>query len=312
MDISVIIPVYNEEKNISPLHSEIKEVMTSLGNTYEIIFINDGSHDHTLDELKRVKKDNAEVIIIDFTRNFGQTPAIMAGFEHASGDIIITMDGDLQNDPHDIPALIKRLESGYDLVSGWRKNRKDDLFLRVIPSRVANKLISKWLGVPLHDYGCTLKAYKRNVIKDIRLYGEMHRFIPAIASWKGAKITELEVNHRPRKHGKTKYGLDRTVKVLLDLLLIAFLSEYSTNPVRFFGGMGLISSGLGLLTLLGVICMKVAGHVDMTGNPLLIMSMLFLLVGVQLISMGFLGEINIRTYYESQNKKTYYIKEIIE
>ncbi|MFC1480618.1 glycosyltransferase, partial [Candidatus Omnitrophota bacterium] len=228
------------------------------------------------------------------------------------GDIVITMDGDMQNDPHDIPGLIGKLDSGFGLVSGWRKKRKDAFLFRVLPSKLANRLISVVLKVPLHDYGCTLKAYRRTVIKDMKLYGETHRFIPAIASWKGARITELEVNHRPRKHGKTKYGLNRTVRVLLDLLLIAFLSEYSTKPIRFFGGLGIISGTLGFFSLLGVIYMKLVNHVDMTGNPLLILCVLFFLVSAQLVSMGFLGEINIRTYYESQNKKTYHINEIIE
>ena len=312
MDISVIIPVYNEEKNIAPLYTELKKVLDDLNKPYEILFVNDGSSDNTLQELKGIERSGQSVKIIDLKKNFGQTAAIMAGFDLAKGDIIITMDGDLQNDPHDIPMLMKRIESGSDLVSGWRNKRKDLFLLRVLPSKLANRLISITLKVPLHDYGCTLKAYKRDVVKNIHLYGEMHRFIPAIAAWEGAKISELEVNHRPRRYGKTKYGLNRTIKVLLDLLLIAFLSEYSTKPLRFFGGIGIISSGFGFLTFLLVIYMKLAKHMDMTGNPLLILSILFFLVSMQLISMGFLGEINIRTYYESQGKKTYYIKEIIE
>ncbi len=312
MNISVIIPVYNEEKNIAPLHSETRKVLDGMGQPYEIIFVNDGSSDNTLEELKKTRQSGPGTRIIDLNRNFGQTAAIMAGFDASKGDIVITMDGDMQNDPHDIPRLIEKLNSGYDLISGWRKKRKDSLLLRVLPSKIANRMISAVLKVPLHDYGCTLKAYRRGAIKDIRLYGEMHRFIPAIASWQGAKIAELEVNHRPRKYGKTKYGLNRTVKVLLDLLLLSFLSEYSTNPVRFFGGLGLISAGVGSLAFLVMILMKLFGHVDMTGNPLLILSVLFFLVSVQLILMGFLGEINIRTYYESQNKKTYYIREILE
>ncbi|MEA3489044.1 MAG: glycosyltransferase family 2 protein [Candidatus Omnitrophota bacterium] len=312
MDISIIIPVYNEENNIGPLFAEIREILDKLGKSCETIFVNDGSTDKTLRELKKVRESDPRVKIINFNRNFGQTPAIMAGFEHSKGEIIILMDGDMQNDPRDIPKLIDKLDSGFDLVSGWRRKRKDSLLLRVLPSKLANRLISVMLKVPLHDYGCTLKAYNRDVIKDIHLYGEMHRFIPAIAGWKGARITELEVNHRARKYGKAKYGLNRTIKVLLDLMLIAFLSEYSTKPIRFFGGLGIISSAMGFLTLLIVIYMKLANLSDMTGNPLLILSVLFFLVSVQLISMGFLGEINIRTYYESQGKKTYHIKEIIE
>jgi glycosyltransferase involved in cell wall biosynthesis len=312
MDISLVIPVYNEEKNIELLCAETKEVLEGLGKSYEIIFINDGSTDNTLQKLKEAKQSNLSIKIIDFNRNFGQTPAIMAGFNIAKGDIVITMDGDLQNDPHDISMLVEKLNSGFDVVSGWRRKRKDPFLQRVLPSKLGNWLISFALRVSLHDYGCTLKAYKRDVIKNVRLYGEMHRFIPAIASWNGAKIAELEVNHRPRKHGKTKYGLNRTLKVLLDLPLIVFLSEYSTKPIRFFGGLGLISCGLGFLTFLLVVYMKLVNRVDMTGNPLLILCVLFFLVSAQLISMGFLGEINIRTYYESQDKKTYHIREVIE
>lgn len=311
MDISVVIPVLNEEKNIAPLYSELKEVLDSLGKSYEVLFVNDGSIDGTLDELRKIKTSGTALKIIDLNRNFGQTPAIMAGFDESSGDIIITMDGDLQNDPHDIPKLLEKLEENFDLVNGWRKKRKDAFLLRVLPSRIANSIISAVLKVRLHDYGCTLKAYKRSVITGMKLYGEMHRFIPAIADWRGARISELEVNHRARKWGKTKYGISRAVKVLLDLLLVGFLSEYSTKPIRFFGGLGLASGMLGALSFLIVLFMKIVSGVDMTGNPFLILSVLFFLVSVQLISMGFLGEINIRTYYESQNKKTYHVKEII-
>lgn len=312
MDLSVIIPVYNEEENVSLLHNELKEALTPLGRSSEIIFINDGSTDGTMDKLRELKRNNDSLKIIDLKKNFGQTPAIMAGFDSASGDILITMDGDLQNDPADIPKLLTKIDEGYDLVTGWRKDRKDHFLLRTLPSVIANFLISKVLKTNIHDYGCTLKAYKKDVTKNMKLYGEMHRFIPAIANWRGAKITEIETNHRPRKYGKTKYGLNRTVKVILDLLLMAFLSEYSTKPLRFFGGIGLISSAFGFICFLCVVLMKIAAKVDMTGNPLLILSVLFFLVSIQLVSLGFLGEINIRTYYESQDKKTYYINEFLK
>jgi len=312
MDISVVIPVFNEAENISPLHAEITDALGKTGKTYEIIFVNDGSTDATADEILKTRAVDPGVKMIDLNRNFGQTPAVMAGVDLASGEVIVTMDGDLQNDPRDIPSLIKKLEEGYDLVSGWRKKRKDAFLLRVMPSKMANWLISSVLKVPLHDYGCTLKAYRRNTIKGLNLYGEMHRFIPAIAGWQGARITEMEVNHRAREHGKSKYGISRIIRVLLDLLLVAFLSEYSTKPIRFFGGIGVISNLLALATLLMVIYMKMARGTDMTGNPLLILCVLFFLVGIQFISMGFLGEINIRTYYESQGKKTYHIKEIVQ
>jgi len=312
MDISVVIPVFNEAENISPLHAEITDALGKTGKTYEIIFVNDGSTDATADEILKTRAVDPGVKMIDLNRNFGQTPAVMAGVDLASGEVIVTMDGDLQNDPRDIPSLIKKLEEGYDLVSGWRKKRKDAFLLRVMPSKMANWLISSVLKVPLHDYGCTLKAYRRNTIKGLNLYGEMHRFIPAIAGWQGARITEMEVNHRAREHGKSKYGISRIIRVLLDLLLVAFLSEYSTKPIRFFGGIGVISNLLALATLLMVIYMKMARGTDMTGNPLLILCVLFFLVGIKFISMGFLGEINIRTYYESQGKKTYHIKEIVQ
>ena len=310
MDISVIIPVYNEEENIPILYKELTETLAPLNRSYELIFINDGSCDKTLDELKNLRQNN-NLKIIDLKKNFGQTPAIMAGFDASIGDIIITMDGDLQNDPKDIPRFLDKINEGFDLVTGWRKKRKDNFLFRTFPSVIANSIISKVLKTNIHDYGCTLKAYKKEITKNMKLYGEMHRFIPAIANWRGAGITEIETNHRSRKYGKTKYGLNRTFKVILDLLLMAFLSEYSTKPLRFFGGMGLMSSMLGAISFVGVLYMKVVSNVDMTGNPLLIMSVLFSLVSVQLISLGFLGEINIRTYYESQDKKTYYINEII-
>ena len=312
MDMSIVIPVYNEAPNISPLCAEIRTALETTGKEYEVIFVNDGSTDTTLSELKAAKKVDSRIKIIDLNRNFGQTPAIMAGFDLSKGNIVVTMDGDLQNDPADIPQLAETLGDRYDLVSGWRKSRKDNFLLRVLPSKIANWIISSVLKVRLHDYGCTLKAYKRTVIKNMRLYGEMHRFIPAIASWNGAKITELEVNHRPRKAGKTKYGINRTIKIMLDLPLIVFLSEYRTKPIRFFGGIGLISGLLGIFTFFVIVFMKVVNHRDMTGNPLLVLCVLFVLVSVQLISMGFLGEINIRTYYESQDKKTYHLNEIIE
>lgn len=311
MQTSVVIPVFNEEKNVRPMCSELKEVMDRTGRSYEIIVINDGSTDNTLAELKKLKSSVPTLKIVDLNRNFGQTAAIMAGFNTAQGEIIITMDGDMQNDPHDIPALLSKLEEGNDLVSGWRRDRKDPFLTRILPSKTANWLISKLLKTSLHDYGCTLKAYRREVVKDLKLYGEMHRFIPAIASWKGARITELEVNHRPRTLGKTKYGLNRTVNVLLDLMLVSFLSEYSTKPIRFFGGLGLLSAAFGFVSMFAVILMKVFTQHNMVRNPLLIMSVLFFMVSIQMLSLGFLSEINIRTYYESQNKNIYHIREIL-
>jgi glycosyltransferase involved in cell wall biosynthesis len=312
MDVSVVIPFYNEEENVLQLHSEISNALTSLRKDHEIIFINDGSTDKTLTRLKECKEKDKTVKIINLNRNFGQTPAIMAGFDESKGNIIITLDGDLQNDPNDIPLLLDKIYSGYDMVCGWRNKRKDALILRILPSIIANRLINIVLKTQLHDYGCTLKAYKNNIVKNLHLYGEMHRFIPAIALWSGATICEIPVNHRPRIHGKTKYGINRIIRVLLDLMLVGFLSEYSTKPIRFFGGLSVIINLFAFLSLAIVILSKIFRNEDMTGNPLLILSVLFFLVGIQLLSMGFLGEINIRTYYESQNKKTYHIKEIIQ
>lgn len=312
MDISIVVPVFNEEQNISPLITELSGILSQIGKTYEIIIVNDGSTDNTLAELERIKGSCPELKIIDLSKNFGQTPAIMAGFDKADGNFVVTLDGDLQNDPKDIPGLIEKLETGSDLVCGWRKKRKDPFFFKVLPSKLANWLIAKALKLKLHDFGCTLKAYKKDVIKNMRLYGEMHRFIPAIASWEGAIITEVPVNHRARKYGKTKYGLNRTIRVMLDLLLMAFLSEYSTKPLRFFGGLGVMTSLLGFFSFFLVLYMKIVNHMDMTGNPLFILCVLFMLVSTQLFSLGFIGELNIRTYYESQDKKTYHIRKIIE
>ncbi|MBN1868975.1 MAG: glycosyltransferase family 2 protein [Candidatus Omnitrophica bacterium] len=310
MDVSIIIPVYNEDKNIPILYREFNEVLPGLKKEYEIIFINDGSTDRSLENLKEICSKDKKVRVINLKRNFGQTAAIAAGFDHAEGEIIITMDSDLQNDPRDIPKLIAEIHKGFDIVNGWRRKRKDP-FLRVILSRTASALISKLLGLKLHDYGCTLKAYQKKVVKDLNLYGDMHRLIPAIAKANGANIVEIEVNHRRRKYEQSKYGLNRVVKVTLDLILLAFLSEYHTKPIRFFGGLGILSFLLGTLSVIALIYMKISSGIDMTGNPVLILAVLFFLVSLQLISIGFVSEINIRTYYESQNKKIYSVKEII-
>ncbi len=311
MDTSIVIPIYNEGQNIPSLCSELNKVLDSLNKTYEVIFINDGSSDNTLDELKKIHSQNPKVKIIDLSKNFGQTAAMLAGFHHAEGEIIITMDADLQNDPHDIPLLLKEMDKGFDIVSGWRKKRRDPV-LRVLLSGFANRLISILLGLKLHDYGCTLKAFRKRIVKNLNLYGEMHRFIPAVASWTGAKIKEIEVSHRRRKGGRSKYGLNRIIRVFLDLLVMVFFAEYRTKPIRFFGGLAVISFLLGIFSFMALVYMKVSKGIDMTGNPFIILTTLFLLVSIQLISIGLISEINIRTYYESQNKKIYRIKELIK
>jgi glycosyltransferase involved in cell wall biosynthesis len=310
-EISVVVPLLNEQDNIGPLYKQITEVLSGKYN-FEIIFIDDGSVDNSPAVLTGLHKDDTRVRIISFRKNFGQTAALSAGFAHAHGNIIVAMDADLQNDPADIPKLIGKLNEGFDVVSGWRKKRHDNVVTRLLPSKIANWLISKITGVKLHDYGCTLKAYRREVLAETKLYGEMHRFIPALASWGGAKITEMVVNHRPRTAGVAKYGLARTWKVILDLITVKFLLSFSTKPIQLFGGWGLIAFILGTLSGIALILMKVIKGTDMTGNPLLYLSILFLIISAQFIFMGLLAELLVRTYHESQNRPTYVIREIIE
>ena len=308
LDISVVIPVFNERENLKPLYWSLKKVLDSLGLRYEILFIDDGSVDGGVAILRQLSQSDQRTRVIEFVRNFGQTAAIAAGFEHARGEIIIPMDADLQNDPEDIPRIISKLQEGYDVVSCWRKKRKDPWF-RVFLSRAANRLISWISGVPLHDYGCTLKAYRKNVVRHIRLYGEMHRFIPIYASWAGAKMTELEVLHHPRRHGQSKYGFSRTIKVLLDLMTIRFLGTFSTKPMYLFGGIGLLSF-IGA-TLLGMIVLyqRYFEGVRAHRNPLLLLAIFGLIVGLQFVLFGLLAELITRTYHESQNKPTYIVKD---
>lgn len=311
-DISVVIPVFNEEENIELLYTEIKQSLDNLGKGYEIIFIDDGSTDKTPALLHRICTEDRKVKGIIFRRNFGQTAAISAGFDYAKGEIIVTLDADLQNDPKDIPQLIEKIEEGYDVVSGWRAERKDPFFSRRLPSYISNWLISLFTGVKLHDYGCTLKAYRREIAKDIRLYGEMHRFLPVLASWVGASIYEVKVSHRPRKYGKSKYDFSRISRGFLDLLTVKFLLSFATRPIQIFGKFGLISIFLGFICGIILVVMKVVSSVDMTGNPFLYLSILFLLIGGQSISLGLLGEIISRTYHESQNKSIYFVKEVLD
>ena len=289
-----------------------KETLDGLKKDYEIIFIDDGSTDKTSALLHRTYEKDRKIKVVVFRRNFGQTAAISAGFDYAKGEVIITLDADLQNDPKDIPQLIEKIEEGYDVVSGWRAERKDPFFSRRLPSRISNWLISLFTGVKLHDYGCTLKAYRREIAKDIKLYGEMHRFIPALASWVGASICEVKVRHRSRKHGKSKYDFSRINRGFLDLLTVKFLLSFATRPIQIFGKFGLISIFSGFICGVILVVMKVVSRVDMTGNPFLYLSILFLLIGGQFISMGLLGEIISRTYHESQNKSIYFVKEILD
>jgi glycosyltransferase involved in cell wall biosynthesis len=308
--ISLVIPIFNEYKNISPLCKELKTVMKSMGVEYEVVFVDDGSDDGSNEVLQQLAQGDKRIKVIQFRRNFGQTAAIAAGVEHSKGEIIFTMDGDGQNDPRDIPRLLEKLEEGYDVASGWRKNRKDPFLNKKLPSAVANRLISWLTRVRLHDYGCTLKAYRRDILKDVRLYGEMHRFIPAYASWVGARITELEVAHHPRRHGKSKYGLSRTSSIILDLITIMFLQRYSTKPIRLFGGAGMTLFVLGICTGLFVLFRKIIwGGVWI--SPMILISFLFITMGVMFVLLGLIAEIIIRTYHESQGKPIYAIKSTV-
>ncbi len=310
MTLSVVIPVYNEEENIQLLHERLKNALDPLNQEYELLFVDDGSTDRTLPILEEIQAQDNKMVVLSLRRNFGQTAAFAAGFDFSRGDVVVTMDGDLQNDPADIPKLLELIKES-DLVSGWRKNRKDPFFSRRLPSMMANWLISKVTGVKLHDYGCSLKAYRRDVIKNLKLYGEMHRFIPAVASWYGVRVAEVETVHHPRMRGKSKYGISRTIKVVLDLITVKFLQSFSTKPIQFFGPFGILSGFLGFLILLYLSADKLLFGKDIGGRPLLLLGALLIIVGIQLIGMGLLGEMLVRVYHESQKKPIYVIKKIL-
>lgn len=310
MKISIVIPIYNEEENITPLYDELTGVMKSLARSYEIIFVDDGSTDSTLAMLRSIQASDESIGIVQFRKNFGQTAAMSAGFNYARGDVIITMDGDLQNDPNDIPRFIEKIEEGFDVVTGWRHNRKDAFINRRLPSIIANKIISWTTGVALHDYGCTLKAFRKEVIKNIHLYGEMHRFIPAIASGMGISFTELKVNHRARQFGTSKYGISRTIRVVLDLITVKFLLSYATRPIQIFGLLGIVSGSVGFIIALIMTIQRQFFDVPMADRPLLLLAILLIFIGVQFISIGLIAELQARTYHETQRKPVYYVKEL--
>ncbi len=312
MDLSIVIPLYNEEKNIEPLYAQLKAALEGAGREYEIIIVDDGSTDGSFDVLKRLHEGDERLKVIRFRRNFGQTAAFAAGFDRSQGKVVITLDADLQNDPADIPLLLEKIEEGYDVVSGWRLHRQDPFLTRRLPSMIANWLISQVTGVHLHDYGCSLKAYRREVVKNVQLYGELHRFIPAIANWMGVSVAEVPVRHYARRFGKSKYGLSRTARVLLDLLTVRFLLSYSTRPIHIFGGLGLISFvvGIGLGGYLSFV--KFALGQKIGDRPLLLLAILLMVMGVQLISMGLLGELVVRTYYETLDKPIYAVREVLD
>ncbi|MBN1506190.1 MAG: glycosyltransferase family 2 protein [Sedimentisphaerales bacterium] len=309
-ELSVVVPLLDEQDNLRPLYEQITQALEGR-HSYECIFIDDGSTDGSFSVLRQLHDSDQRVRVIRFRKNFGQTAALSAGFARARGDVVVALDADLQNDPADIPMLVSKLEEGYDVVSGWRRKRHDKALTRRLPSRIANWLISRVTEVRLHDYGCTLKAYRREVLDQIGLYGEMHRFIPALASWSGARIAECEVNHRPRTAGKAKYGLGRTLKVVLDLMTVKFLGSFSTKPIYVFGGLGLFTALMAILCGWLVVFQKLANGTDMSGNPLLLLSAVLFITTVQFILMGLLAELLVRTYHESQNRPTYVIKEVL-
>jgi glycosyltransferase involved in cell wall biosynthesis len=310
MDLSVVIPLYNERDNLAPLHRELDVVLRSLNRSYEILFVDDGSTDGGIDVLREIKRRDPRVRAIRLARNSGQTAALVCGLHHAAGEVVVALDGDGENDPADIPRLIAKLDEGYDLVSGWRTRRWSEArFTRRIPSVAANALISRFTGVALHDYGCTLKAYRRDLAQRLMLYGEMHRFVPAIAAEQGARIAEVEVNFRPRRAGKSKYGLGRIVRTLLDLMTVRFLSGYSTRPIQVFGLIGLLMGGIGGLWTAILVFEKVVLGYSLGRRPALLLAILLIVVGVQFVSLGLIGEMITRTYHESQGKPIYVIKE---
>lgn len=312
MNLSLVIPIYNEEENLPLLFDSIYNTMNALGQSWEVILVDDGSQDNSLSVLKEyAQKDADHVRVISFRRNFGQTAAIAAGLDYAQGEIIVLLDADMQNDPADIPMLLAKLDEGYDLVSGWRKSRKDNALTRNFPSMIANWIISRVTGVHLHDYGCTLKAYRRDVLEGFRLYGEMHRFIPVYASSVGAKIAEMPVNHYPRKFGKAKYGLERTVKVILDLFTVKFLISYASKPIYLFGGAGGFLMVVSTVIMFYLFMRRIFFLVAIGNSPLLQMSAMFFILGFQSILLGLIAELLVRTYHESQRKPTYTIRSII-
>jgi glycosyltransferase involved in cell wall biosynthesis len=308
--LSIVIPLLNEEENIPLLYQELKEVLDALDNEYEVLFIDDGSTDRSLECLCDLQKHDSHVVVVNFRKNFGQTAAMAAGFDYAQGDVIITMDADLQNDPKDIPRLLDQIKAGNDIVTGWRFDRKDTFINRRLPSIIANKIISKVTGVNLHDYGCTLKAFRKEVIKSVKLYGEMHRFIPAIASGMGIDFTEIKVNHRARRFGSSKVGISRTIRVILDLMTVKFLLSYSTRPIQVFGLMGVVSGGIGFLIALIMTFQRQFMGVPLSDRPMLFLAVLLIFVGIQFISLGLIAELQARTYHESQNKPVYHVKKV--
>jgi glycosyltransferase involved in cell wall biosynthesis len=309
--ISVVIPLYNEEESIPHLYERLTAALEAYGEPFEVIIVDDGSSDSSFALLSAIAEDDPRYQVVQLRRNFGQTAAFSAGFDRAVGEVVITMDADLQNDPKDIPLLMEKIDEGYDIVSGWRKDRQDRFLDRKLPSMIANGMISNVTDVRLHDYGCSLKAYRLDVLQHVNLYGELHRFIPALASQVGGTVTEVPVDHHARQYGSSKYGISRTVRVMLDLITVWFLGSYATRPIHVFGTLGLISSAVGIFLGLYLTFVKLFMAQDIGSRPLLLLAVLLVVIGVQLITMGLLGEMIIRTYYESQGKPIYYVREVV-
>jgi len=306
--LSIVVPLFNEEENVAPLCASLLEVLPGLGRAFEIVFIDDGSHDGTAAAVRRIASTEPKIRLISLLRNYGQTAAVMAGIDHATGDVVITMDGDLQNHPADIPALLAKLEEGFDVVSGWRKDRQDPALTRRLPSIVANRLISWISGVHLRDYGCTLKAYRRSVIKGVRLYGEMHRFVPIYCKWQGGRVAEIPVRHSPRLHGSSHYGLERILKVILDIMVVTFLDRYATRPIHLFGIFGLLMILFGLIAGAGAVYFKVFDGIHFIRTPLPLLAVFCFVTGLMSILLGLLAELVMRTYFESQGKRVYVVR----
>jgi len=311
-ELSIVIPVQNESPNIKPLYDELTQTLGQYGRSYELLIVDDGSTDDTFEQLSALQARDPRLRVVRFRRNFGQTAAFAAGFAMARGRLVVTLDGDRQNDPRDIPAMVALIDQGNDIVCGWRKDRKDTFVNRRLPSMLANKLISWATGVPLHDFGCSLKVFRAEVVKPMRLYGEMHRFMPAIASQMGVKIAEMVVNHRPRQAGETKYGISRTIRVILDLATVKFLLSYSTRPLQIFGLVGIVAGGLGAVITGYLGYIRLFTHQGIAERPLLLLGVMLIFIGVQLVTFGLLAEVMARTYYESQDKPTYAIREVRE
>lgn len=311
MSISVVVPIYNELENIPLLFEQLAAVLPGLSRPWEIVFVDDGSRDGSVQRLKELAASDRRVKVVQFRRNYGQTAAMQAGIQHASGDIIVTLDGDLQNDPLDIPMMVQKIDEGYDLVHGWRKQRQDTLLTRKLPSRIANWLISRTTGFPINDLGCTLKAIRREIAQELELYGEMHRFIPILAHQRGARCVEVVTRHHPRRFGLTKYGLSRTVRVVLDLITVKYMLDYFASPMKLFGRFGLACCAVAMLAAVGAVAMKFAAGTDVTGNPLTLLAVLGVIAAIQFFSLGLLGEVTARIYYANQTKQNYAIRELV-